>query len=62
MAVIIAILLALRIDTVMRRSKGWQGNGCIVAALMAYATWASHWLDSARIDELLASTSGVAGE
>ena len=30
LAVVIAILLALRIDTVMRRSKGWQGNGCIV--------------------------------
>ncbi len=28
--VIIAVLLAIRIDIVMHRSKGWQGDGCII--------------------------------
>jgi hypothetical protein len=34
----------------------------LIAALMAYATWASHWLDSARIDELLESKNGVVAD
>lgn len=27
---VITVLVALRLDIVMNRSKGWQGNGCII--------------------------------